>query len=258
MAPLTGPVSTGVDDAAFLPEAASAEALMGVSVQLPDHCACGSSIAVVAAGLHRAALHCATCQASRGWLPRAASHFICGISSKFGPLTAPVIIRRGERTATLRDMSPNAHRPLLPAIKERKVMHKHEVFPSHYYNAKNVSTPIMRTIEYAVNEPVGEGANQQQKLVAHFKESDSKLLVVTSTKFDAISVIAQSDDTEYWPGVKIVLEPGKASYQGKLVDSINIRAPRRQAPQKVATAPKAPAPAAAAAEPDFDDEPEEF
>ena len=49
-------------------------------------------------------------------------------------------------------------------------MHKHEVFPSSYYNSKNVSTPILLTIDSAAMEPVGEGANQQQKLVAHFKE----------------------------------------------------------------------------------------
>ena len=137
-------------------------------------------------------------------------------------------------------------------------MHKHEVFPSSYYNSKNVSTPILLTIDSAAMEPVGEGANQQQKLVAHFKESNSKLLVVTSTKYDAISLIAQSDDTEDWPGLKIVLEPGKASFQGKLVDSINVRAPRRPAPQKVAVDPRPPAPAAAVAEPDFVDELDEL
>jgi hypothetical protein len=126
-------------------------------------------------------------------------------------------------------------------------MRKHEVFVSDYFNSKDVSTgPILLTIDRTAMEPVGEGTNQQEKLVVHFKEPNSKLLVVTSTKYDAISLIAQSDDTEDWPGVKIVLEPGKASFQGKLVDSINIRAPRRPAPHKV--------PASVVAEPDFDDE----
>jgi len=127
-------------------------------------------------------------------------------------------------------------------------MRKGDVFPSTYYNAKDAlsSGPMLLTIDYAAMEPVGEGANKQQKLVLHFKEPNAKLLVVTSTKYDAISLIAQSDDTDEWPGVKIVLEPGKASFQGKLVDSINIRAPRRQAPRQV--------PAPAVAEPDFDDE----
>jgi hypothetical protein len=111
------------------------------------------------------------------------------------------------------------------------IMRRHEAFPSTYYNAKDVSTgPIMLTIDFTAIEPVGEGTNQQQKLVAHFKEPNAKLLVVTPTKFDAIALIAQSDETEDWPGVKIVLEAGKASLQGKLVDSVSIRAPRRATP----------------------------
>jgi hypothetical protein len=135
-------------------------------------------------------------------------------------------------------------------------MRKGDAFPTTYYNAKDVlsSGPILLTIDHAAMELVGEGANKKEKLVVHFKEPIAKHLVVTSTKYDAISLIAQSDDTEDWPGVKIVLEPGKASFQGKLVDSINIRAPRKPTHQKVEVAPKAPAPAAAVAEADFDDE----
>jgi hypothetical protein len=66
----------------------------------------------------------------------------------------------------------------------------------------------------------------------HFKEEDSKLLVVTPTKFDAIALIAKSDETDDWPGIEIVLESGKASFQGKLVDSVSIRAARNTTPPK--------------------------
>ncbi len=127
-------------------------------------------------------------------------------------------------------------------------MRKQDVFPKTHYNAKDLlsSGPVLLTIDYAAMELLGEGTNQQQKLVAHFKEPNAKLLVITSTKYDAIALIAQSDDTEEWPGVKIVLEPGKASFQGKLVDSISVRAPRKAAPVR----PTAPA----VAEPDFTDE----
>ena len=128
-------------------------------------------------------------------------------------------------------------------------MRKQDVFPKTHYNAKDLlsSGPLLLTIDYAAMEPVREGTNQQlQKLVAHFKEPNAKLLVVTPTKYDAFALIAQSDDTEDWPGVKIVLEAGKASLQGKLVDSISVRAPRKAAPVR----PAAPA----MAEADFIDE----
>jgi hypothetical protein len=239
--------------------------LIGLSVELSDACKCGGTVALTGAGSgpHRASLHCASCGAHPGWLPRKACSFISKIIKEFGPLTAPIKIRAVRGSATIRDISPNAYRPLQPAIVECKLMRKHEAFPSNYYNSKNVSTPIMRTIDYAVIEPVGEGANQQQKVVAHFKESDSKLLVVTSTKYDAISLIAGSDETDDWGGTEIVLEPGKVPFQGKLVGSISIRPPRRPPPQRATAPQRAPGPTgagpiAAVAEPDFDDELDEL
>ena len=111
-------------------------------------------------------------------------------------------------------------------------MKKNEIFPSTYYNASDVRDgPITLTIDHVQMEPVGEGATKTEKAVAHFKEEDSKLLVVSSTKFDAIALIAKSDDTCDWPGVRILLEGSKATFQGKLVDSVAIRAPRKPAPK---------------------------
>jgi hypothetical protein len=110
---------------------------------------------------------------------------------------------------------------------------KHEFFPTTYYNAKDVATgPIILTIDHVAREPVGDGTNKQDKPVAHFQEPNAKLLVLTPTKYDAISLIAQSDETEDWPGLKIVLEAGKASFQGNTVDSVIVRAPRKAAPRK--------------------------
>jgi hypothetical protein len=135
-------------------------------------------------------------------------------------------------------------------------MRRHEIFPSTYYNSQDVREgPLLLTIDLAQKESVGEGASKREKLVVHFKEEDSKLLVVTPTKFDAIALIAGSDDTDDWPGVKIVLEAGKASFQGKLVDSISIRAPRK--PKRMAApepAPPKPPTSPAAVEAELDDE----
>jgi hypothetical protein len=64
-------------------------------------------------------------------------------------------------------------------------------------------------------------------------------------------MIAKSDDTENWPGVQIVLELGQANYQGKLVDAISIRAPRRR--NRLA-APAAPIPRPPTTEADLDDQ----
>jgi hypothetical protein len=68
--------------------------------------------------------------------------------------------------------------------------------------------------------------------IARIALHSAKLLVVTSTKFDVIALIAKSDDTDDWQGVKIVLEPAKVLFQGSLVDSVGIRAPRKPPPKK--------------------------
>ena len=131
-------------------------------------------------------------------------------------------------------------------------MKKSDVFPSDYYNSGDVKTgPILLTISQIRIEPVRNGTNTSDKCVAHFREPNSKKLVVTSTKFDVIAMIAKSDDTEDWPGVQIVRELGQANYQGKLVDAISIRAPRR--PNRLA-APAAPIPRPATTEADPDDQ----
>jgi hypothetical protein len=95
--------------------ASGAQPLIGLSVKLPHQCKCGSNMAVVRVGL-LARLQCAACQANRGWLSRETYEFISRIIIKFGPLTAPITMGRGEGTAAIRAMTPNANRPLQPAI----------------------------------------------------------------------------------------------------------------------------------------------
>jgi hypothetical protein len=131
-------------------------------------------------------------------------------------------------------------------------MKKPDLFPSEFYNSSDVkSGPIPLTISHIRIEPVGNGTNTSDKCVAYFREANSKKLVVTSTKFDAIAMIAKSDDTENWGGVQIVLELGQANYQGKLVDAISIRAPRR--PNRLA-APTTPITRPPTIEADLDDQ----
>lgn len=143
----------------------------------------------------------------------------------------------------------------LPTIKPKRVHHgeREQLFPSTYYKAADVRDgPIALTISHVPMEPVGEGANKADKAVAYFCEENSKRLVLSPTKFDAIALIAKSDETDDWSGTKIVLEAGKAMFQGKLVDCVNVRAPRKPIPPKSAKTPVAPQ--ANVAEVEFDDE----
>ena len=87
---------------------ASTDPLIGVVVELPDACKCGGTVALIGAGSapHRASLRCASCGVHRGWLARETHDFINEIIRKFGPLTAPITIRRGKGTSNYSGSDP--------------------------------------------------------------------------------------------------------------------------------------------------------
>ena len=103
---------------------------------------------------------------------------------------------------------------------------KSTAFPSTFYKATDITSPILLTIASVTPERLGEGRDAQDKYVASFEEQGSKLLVVSSTKWDAIALIARTDESDNWPGTRIVLYRDKVTFGGKLVDGIKIRAPR--------------------------------
>ena len=203
--------------------------LCGLTVHLPDQCKCGDNHATIGEGRgpHRASLRCpAVCIAAGRW-----RRPITSSQPSYRNLAAQP--RRSEFGAVRRLNARRSYRRHNIMSRKENDMRKHEAYPSTYYNAKDViDGPILLTIDSVQFEPVGDGTSKKDKPVARFKEEDSKLLVVSATKWDAIALIAKSDDTEGWGGVKIVLEAGKATYQGKLVDSINVRGPKQKSPPK--------------------------
>ena len=73
--------------------------VIGISVELSDACKCGCTVALTGAGSgpHRASLLCSSCSRHRNRLSHRTCIFISRIIAEFGPLTAPITIRRGER-----------------------------------------------------------------------------------------------------------------------------------------------------------------
>jgi hypothetical protein len=230
--------------------------VLGLRVHLPDTCDCGGSTALIGAdsALHLAELRCDSCDAYRGSMARVTYGFIAQIIDNFGRPTVPIVIRRSERSINS-GSKPESALAASPAYDQEYIlMRKSDIFPSTYYNAADVREgAILLTIDDVKLEPVGEGTNKTDKAVAYFEEEGAKLLVVSPTKFDAIALIAKNDDTNDWPGTKIVLEAGKTTFQGRLVDSVAIRAPRKppSPPKLPPTGPTAPV---AGAEADLNDE----
>jgi hypothetical protein len=121
---------------------------------------------------------------------------------------------------------------------------KNDLFPSKYYNSQDVRRgPFLLTIDFVRMESIGQGASKQEKAVIYFKETNSKQLVLTS------------DETEEWGGVQIVFEAGKTQFQGKLVDTVVIKAPRTSKRAETESPPSAPPkPTASDVDAQFDDE----
>jgi hypothetical protein len=120
-------------------------------------------------------------------------------------------------------------------------------------------TPRIKTV---TEEMVGQGADQDKKLVVWFDNS-KKGLALNRTNNRTIRG-AYGDDVAGWTGQLIVLYPTSANFRGRQVPALRVRIPPKktpqQAPAKVAPLKPAktkPAPASAP-EPeenfDFDDE----
>ncbi len=102
---------------------------------------------------------------------------------------------------------------------------------------------ILVTMDGVRQENVAkEGAPQELKWCLYLKEAE-KPVVLNSTNAQLIAQIAKSEETDNWPGHKIVLyHDPSVSFAGKIVGGIRVRAPRGRAAAAVAANP-APAPA---------------
>jgi hypothetical protein len=75
-------------------ETAAPDALLGLPVQLPDLCRCGSMLATIEVGCgpHRAGLRCA-CGRHRGWVSGVCHKFLTETVKRFGRPTESIRIR---------------------------------------------------------------------------------------------------------------------------------------------------------------------
>jgi hypothetical protein len=95
---------------------------------------------------------------------------------------------------------------------------------SNFITKDDVDPEVTATISEVLEENVAkEGMPPDFKAVAHFAELD-KGLVLNWTNLQIIAQAMGSEDTDDWPGGKIVLwfDPSVA-FQGKLVGGIRVR-----------------------------------
>jgi hypothetical protein len=111
-------------------------------------------------------------------------------------------------------------------------------FPSKYLSAADLddATPTV-TIKTVTTETVGDDS----KLVVYFVGKD-KGVVLNKTNANSIAELAMSDDTDDWPGTKVMLIVVKVEFQGKRVPAIRMEAPPRAKGAKAAKVVQEPDP----------------
>ena len=139
-----------------------------------------------------------------------------------------------------------------------------DAFPSKWLKAADLDgEPRLVTIESVKLEAVEEG--KPAKPVVALRGM-TQGLVLNKTNGNVLAGFC-GDDTDLWPGKKIVLFPTQAEFQGRMVDCIRVRASKTPpaapaapspapAPQPLPVAPPAPvAPTALPADGSDDDVP---
>jgi hypothetical protein len=125
-----------------------------------------------------------------------------------------------------------------------------EMIPSKYLKKEDCEPPVLLTITEVNQEVVGQGDDQEDKWILHFKES--KGMVLNSTNMRLLEMITGSDDTDDWIGRQVVAYPN-ISFGGKLTGGIRLKAPKlanktpvgKPPPYRGDPAPGAPLPAEA-------------
>lgn len=113
-------------------------------------------------------------------------------------------------------------------------MHVNQLAKSNYLKKEDCGpNGILVTIKELTEENIArDGAPEELKWCLHFHESE-KPLVLNPTNGQLIAAITGKNDTDEWPGLKIVLynEPS-VTFGGKITGGIRIRAPRGKAAQQ--------------------------
>lgn len=114
-------------------------------------------------------------------------------------------------------------------------MHISQLKQSRFLTRNEVGRGALVTIKEVFQDNVAkEGAPEELRWCIGFNELE-KPMVLNSTNGQIIAQIVKQEDTDGWPGHRIVLyDDPTVSFGGKLVGGIRVRAPRQ------AVAPAAP------------------
>ena len=103
-------------------------------------------------------------------------------------------------------------------------------FPSSYLKAADLQG---KRVTVVIDKVVMEDIGGEHKPVVKFQGKD-RGVVLNKTNAAMIAEIANSEETDEWVGVKVMLYPTKTDFQGKRVDCIRVDYPANGAKPKPA------------------------
>ncbi len=112
---------------------------------------------------------------------------------------------------------------------------------SKFLKRDDVGRGTLVTISQVREENVAkDGAPEELKWCAHFEELE-KPMVLNWTNLQLIARIAGDEDSDNWPGTKVVLyDDPNVSFGTKIVGGIRVRAPKAGSVPASKTAPAEP------------------
>ena len=116
-----------------------------------------------------------------------------------------------------------------PKPNKDKTMKVSEMTGGTYLRKDDVSDDMLLTIKSINRETVGNDEDAEEKYILYFKELD-KGLVLNKTNIQMAAKATGEDDSDNWPGKKIVLYFDESvQYAGKVVGGLRLRAARKAA-----------------------------
>jgi hypothetical protein len=193
--------------------------LVGLRVVMPTPCPhCQGTEATVGTGSgpHRTALMC-ICGRRCGGMDIESFNFISETVSRFGRPTEPIVVRPPRDSGGV-DVCPS-----LQTHRRPEMATANDFFPSNYLRASDLAgQERIVTIDCVKSDVFENDGKKQTKPIIYFRDAGVKPLVLNKTNFLLIAA-ACGENTDAWPGKRIVLYPDMVSFKGQVQEAIRVR-----------------------------------
>src|SRR5262249_40580601 len=99
-------------------------------------------------------------------------------------------------------------------------------FGGKFMKAEHVTKPFVGVVAAVTDELVNEHESKKRPVI--YFEGHERGVVLNSTRYDAMSHLGNSKDTDDWLGMRVGVRRGKTRFAGKQVDCIEFTAPPRE------------------------------